>query len=223
MLVRCSSLSITPPLLPPPLTNEQTRTIELPSDSTFAVAMRSRQEAERAEQQRIKSLVLNYDLGDAEHDGTSSSFLLQPNMNHARPLRKVRLHLAHKPALPPVRTASLDTFLVPERGGGTKNETKSSPLAVKSSSTVSPKFMKTWTAKTSPNSRSPPHSHSHSPSNNKNTHLQSRSPGLSDRHEHTHNASLRPPNHANAKQDKEKSGHKAAQRSRKLQLSDVDW
>jgi len=33
--------------------------------------MRSQQQAERAEQQRIKSLVLNYDLGDDyQHDGT---------------------------------------------------------------------------------------------------------------------------------------------------------
>ncbi|KAL1305320.1 hypothetical protein AAFC00_002222 [Neodothiora populina] len=43
---------------------QQTRAIDLPSDSTFAVAMRNQQEAERAEQQRIKSLVLNYDLRD---------------------------------------------------------------------------------------------------------------------------------------------------------------
>ncbi|EEP81517.1 conserved hypothetical protein [Uncinocarpus reesii 1704] len=43
---------------------QQTRTIDLPSDSSFAIAMRSQQQAEREEQQRIKSLVLNYDLGD---------------------------------------------------------------------------------------------------------------------------------------------------------------
>ncbi|RYP38561.1 hypothetical protein DL767_002497 [Monosporascus sp. MG133] len=39
-----------------------TRTVALPSDSTFAVAMRTQQQAEREEQQRIKNLVLNYDL-----------------------------------------------------------------------------------------------------------------------------------------------------------------
>ncbi|KAJ5482486.1 Nonsense-mediated mRNA decay factor (Upf2) [Penicillium sp. IBT 31633x] len=40
---------------------QQTRTIDLPSDSTFAIAMRSQQQADREEQQRIKSLVLNYE------------------------------------------------------------------------------------------------------------------------------------------------------------------
>jgi regulator of nonsense transcripts 2 len=40
---------------------QQTRTIDLPSDSTFAVAMRSQQAADREEQQRIKNLVLNYE------------------------------------------------------------------------------------------------------------------------------------------------------------------
>ncbi|KAI9825997.1 MAG: hypothetical protein M1819_007452 [Sarea resinae] len=48
---------------------QQTRTVELPSDSTFAVAMKTQQQAEREEQQRIKNLVLNYDLRDEENDG----------------------------------------------------------------------------------------------------------------------------------------------------------
>ncbi|TKA77814.1 hypothetical protein B0A55_04602 [Friedmanniomyces simplex] len=55
---------------------QQTRSIDLPSDSGFAVAMRTQQEAERAEQQRIKSLVLNYDLTTAaedQHDGEAPS------------------------------------------------------------------------------------------------------------------------------------------------------
>ncbi|KAI1936812.1 mRNA decay protein [Ophidiomyces ophidiicola] len=43
---------------------QQTRTIDLPSNSSFAIAMRSQKQAEREEQQRIKNLVLNYDLGD---------------------------------------------------------------------------------------------------------------------------------------------------------------
>lgn len=38
----------------------------LPSDSTFAVAMRNQQQAEKEEQQRIKNLVLNYDLRENE-------------------------------------------------------------------------------------------------------------------------------------------------------------
>ncbi|KAM0078493.1 mRNA decay protein [Fusarium odoratissimum] len=45
---------------------QQTRTVELPSDSTFAIAMKNQQQAEREEQQRIKNLVLNYDLQQNE-------------------------------------------------------------------------------------------------------------------------------------------------------------
>ena len=46
--------------------------------------MKSKQEAEREEQRRIKNLVLNYDLGDNEtHDGT---FALEPI--YQRPVSK---------------------------------------------------------------------------------------------------------------------------------------
>lgn len=45
---------------------QQTRTVALPSDSTFAIAMKTQQQAEREEQQRIKNLVLNYDLRESE-------------------------------------------------------------------------------------------------------------------------------------------------------------
>ncbi|KAI9788052.1 MAG: hypothetical protein M1816_007264 [Peltula sp. TS41687] len=41
---------------------QQTRTVELPANSHFAVAMKTQQQAEREEQKRIKNLVLNYDL-----------------------------------------------------------------------------------------------------------------------------------------------------------------
>lgn len=46
----------------------------MPSDSAFAVAMRSQQQAERAEQQRIKNLVLNYDLTNDQEDGDLPGF-----------------------------------------------------------------------------------------------------------------------------------------------------
>lgn len=73
---------------PPPATNtmafqlmtkkgnrQQTRNIDLPSDSHFALSMKSQQAAEREEQQRIKNLVLNYDLGeDDQHDGYEHNF-----------------------------------------------------------------------------------------------------------------------------------------------------
>lgn len=63
----------------------KTRTIEMPSDSHFAVAMKSQREAERAEQQRIKNLVLNYDLQDsstdAGTDNANSHYFSHPNPN----------------------------------------------------------------------------------------------------------------------------------------------
>lgn len=55
--------------------------MELPSDSNFAVAMKTQQQAEREEQQRIKSLVLNYDLREDELEGDQDCYLLQPNPN----------------------------------------------------------------------------------------------------------------------------------------------
>ncbi|KAK6537369.1 hypothetical protein TWF694_011561 [Orbilia ellipsospora] len=45
---------------------QQTREIELPSDSTFAVAMKTKQEAEREERQRIKDRVLHYERMEEE-------------------------------------------------------------------------------------------------------------------------------------------------------------
>lgn len=49
----------------------QTRSIDLPSDSTFAVAMRNKQQADKEEQQRIKSLVLNYNEARDEVDDST--------------------------------------------------------------------------------------------------------------------------------------------------------
>ncbi|KAL8678632.1 MAG: hypothetical protein Q9186_005022 [Xanthomendoza sp. 1 TL-2023] len=79
---------------------QQTRTIEMPSDSQFAVAMRSQKEAERAEQQRIKNLVLNYDLSDSSTDqaGTENSLYLDhfsypnPNLLHVKKLEQAAHH-----------------------------------------------------------------------------------------------------------------------------------
>ncbi|KAH6629635.1 nonsense-mediated mRNA decay factor [Boeremia exigua] len=65
----------------------QTRSIDLPSDSTFAVAMRNKQQAEKEEQQRIKSLVLNYNEGRDDVDDTGESpfsYALSPNLNKTR-------------------------------------------------------------------------------------------------------------------------------------------
>jgi regulator of nonsense transcripts 2 len=48
--------------------------------------MRSQQQAERAEQQRIKNLVLNYDLHNDQHDGEEPAFhyVLSPNSKRTR-------------------------------------------------------------------------------------------------------------------------------------------
>lgn len=73
----------TPPIfLCVSLTFHQTRTVELPSDSTFAVAMKNQQQAEREEQQRIKNLVLNYDLRENDdQDGNHNETTLHSNPN----------------------------------------------------------------------------------------------------------------------------------------------
>ena len=65
----------------------------MPSDSHFAIAMKSQKEAERAEQQRIKSLVLNYDLQDSGTDqaGTHTDFCFD-YFSHSNPnlAKKIR-------------------------------------------------------------------------------------------------------------------------------------
>ncbi|KAK3390466.1 armadillo-type protein [Podospora didyma] len=61
---------------------QQTRTVELPSDSHFAIAMKTQQQAEKEEQQRIKNLVLNYDLRENEdHDGENDSIPPKANIS----------------------------------------------------------------------------------------------------------------------------------------------
>ncbi|KAF2161151.1 hypothetical protein M409DRAFT_69992 [Zasmidium cellare ATCC 36951] len=62
---------------------QQTRSIDLPSDSSFAVAMRTQQQAEKAEQQRIKNLVLNYDLTDDQPDGEPPAFHYVQSSNNS--------------------------------------------------------------------------------------------------------------------------------------------
>ncbi|KAH7128795.1 armadillo-type protein [Dendryphion nanum] len=82
---------------------QQTRTIDLPSDSTFAVAMRNKQQAEKEEQQRIKNLVLNYDLrDDNDTEGESPFFYtLQPNINRTRTETTQGLDKTHNPYAQP--------------------------------------------------------------------------------------------------------------------------
>ena len=73
--------------------------------------MKTKQEAEREEQQRIKNLVLNYDLGDDQHDGT-----ILPDPIFQRPLDKS----AYAKVLPP-RSRSFPVISRP------RGEVKSTP------------------------------------------------------------------------------------------------
>ncbi|KAI9807465.1 MAG: hypothetical protein M1833_000210 [Piccolia ochrophora] len=72
---------------------QQTRTVELPSDSTFAVAMKTKQQAEREEQQRIKSLVLNYDLRD-DDDGDTGFHYLPNRISFTKTIKGLEKHSA---------------------------------------------------------------------------------------------------------------------------------
>lgn len=60
--------------------------------------MRSQQEAERAEQKRIKNLVLNYDLNDDQHDGEEPAFhyILSPKSKRTRLVGKGTLNRSLK-------------------------------------------------------------------------------------------------------------------------------
>lgn len=58
---------------------QQTPTIHLPSDSSFVIAMKNQQQADREEQQRIKNLVLNYDLSN---DNDSNDGLEKRSNSH---------------------------------------------------------------------------------------------------------------------------------------------
>ncbi|KAF2732159.1 nonsense-mediated mRNA decay factor [Polyplosphaeria fusca] len=103
------SISVPPPtttmkfsLLSKRGNKQQTRSIDLPSDSTFALAMRSKQQAEKEEQQRIKSLVLNYDLSNDNDDGESPFHSpLHPNPNWKRTKTDEGLDKTHNPYAQP--------------------------------------------------------------------------------------------------------------------------
>ncbi|KAK3318344.1 armadillo-type protein [Apodospora peruviana] len=101
---------------------QQTRTVELPSDSHFAIALKTQQEAEKEEHQRIKNLVLNYDLRESEdHDGHE-----KPNAHHHNRLdsrsvkggqrvRKLQLSDVDWYGKSPQATGSLNARISPSR------------------------------------------------------------------------------------------------------------
>ena len=62
----------------------------MPSNSNFAVALKNQKDAERAEQQRIKNLVLNYDLQESTIDQAGTAidpfdYFSNPNPNLPKP------------------------------------------------------------------------------------------------------------------------------------------
>lgn len=80
--------------------------------------MRNQQEAERAEQQRIKNLVLNYDLTDDQNDG-----IPQPNFHYVHSRNGTRTRL--------VGNGSLNKSLAPPpffRAGGRSQRSTSSGI-----------------------------------------------------------------------------------------------
>ncbi|KAG9950781.1 ARM repeat-containing protein, partial [Aureobasidium melanogenum] len=116
--------------------------VPLPMHSNFAVAMRSQQEQARAEQQRIKNLVLNYDLRDEDpNDGESSfHYVLQHNTNRTVLVGKGALN---QPLLPrdsnnPVIAKSSNTLRSSSHGNintahGLSLHSPSPPSAITSS------------------------------------------------------------------------------------------
>ena len=74
----------------------------MPSDSQFAIAMKNQKEAERAEQQRIKNLVLNYDLQDSSvESSTGSTALLYDPFPCPNPNLRVLLSTRNLPFVAP--------------------------------------------------------------------------------------------------------------------------
>lgn len=92
----------------------------MPSDSQFAVAMKNQQQAERAEQQRIKNLVLNYDLQDTDQAGIENNlyfdYFSQPNPN-----LHLRIRAPCGPSLVPLEENILAHKYTVEGTGGDKH------------------------------------------------------------------------------------------------------
>jgi regulator of nonsense transcripts 2 len=83
---------------------QQTRSIDLPSDSTFAVSMRSKQQAEKEERQRIKNVVLNYDINRDDNDAEGESpfhYHLRPNHNRKHTESSKGIEKTHNPYAQP--------------------------------------------------------------------------------------------------------------------------
>lgn len=173
--------------------------------------MRSQQQAERAEQQRIKNLVLNYDLTDDQHDGEDN-----PSFHYVYDSTSKKERL--------VGMGSLNKSLAGRQWRTYRNHNTKSDRGGE----VGPGTKDSGTQH--PTSYSRVNSHSASP-------LRTQTPLLLPPSELTAtnvgnlaNASDEGPNHLDtlnaggpgARQDKSGSS-RSKQRARKLQLGDIDW
>lgn len=86
--------------------------------------MKSQKEAERAEQQRIKNLVLNYDLHESNADQTGTdnhlylNYFSQPNPNI-----KIKIKIKPPPYIPAHKTVSQGPGVVEKHGPSHHNAT----------------------------------------------------------------------------------------------------
>ena len=86
--------------------------------------MRSQQQAERAEQQRIKNLVLNYDLTEDQHDGE------EPAFHYVQSPNSKRVHLVGKGSLNRSLKPRYDSGQSQRSTSSDENRDSSSPLAI---------------------------------------------------------------------------------------------
>jgi regulator of nonsense transcripts 2 len=167
--------------------------------------MRTQQQAEREEQQRIKNLVLNYDLTDDQQDGEEPSFhyIQTSNQNTTRLVGKGKLNeslptrnnrgghaqrsAAYKAAHPPQQSGT---------GGDKRRESQDSGYS--SPPALLPAFAQPSFA--TPSTNRPPTQHA------------DETEGTFENHPQIQPSRL------------DKSGNtRSKQRSRKLQLGDIDW
>lgn len=182
----------------------QTRSIDLPSDSTFAVAMRTQQQAEREEQQRIKNLVLNYDLTDDQQDGEPPSF------------HYIRTHNSNRVRL--VGKGKLNESLAARNYRGSQSQHSTASTAAYPPQATSTGGDKRRVSQDSGYSSPPPRLPALSQ-------LPSATPGFNRTNQHADRPEGAFENHPQIQPSRlDKSGNtRSKQRSRKLQLGDIDW
>lgn len=166
--------------------------------------MRTQQQAEREEQQRIKNLVLNYDLTDDQQDGDSPSFhyIRSHNSNRVRLVGKGKLNeslpaRSNRGSQPQHSTASKAAYPSPANSTGGDKRRVSQDSGYSSPPPISSALTQLSSVTTG--------------SNRTNQHAD-RTQGAFENHPQIQPSRL------------DKSGNtRSKQRSRKLQLGDIDW